>query len=75
MIAAVGGTIAVLARTFPALMTVSLNLGAFLCSSWDSLIGRITGDTLYMPLYIGAAIFAVLSVVLLIKRPRITASD
>ena len=52
-----------------ALMTVCLNLGAFLCSSWDSLIGHFTGETLYSPLYIGAALFLVIAAVLLIKPP------
>lgn len=52
-----------------ALMTVCLNLGAFLCSSWDSLIGHFTGETLYSPLYIGAVIFLVIAAALLIKPP------
>ena len=52
-----------------ALMTVFLNLGAFMCSAWDALIGRLTGDTLYMPLYIGAGMFAVISLILWICPP------
>ncbi|MGN0659041.1 MAG: hypothetical protein ACI4LA_05490 [Emergencia sp.] len=52
-----------------ALMTVSLNLGAFLCSSWGSLIGFFTGDTLYALLYVGTVIFLVIAAVLLLKSP------
>lgn len=53
-----------------ALLTVCLNLGAFLCSGWDSFLGRFTGgDTLYAPLYTGAAMLAVIAVVLLVKPP------
>lgn len=56
--------------TASALLTVCLNLGAFLCSSWGSLIGKFTGgDTLYAPLYIGSAMFAVIAVILLVKSP------
>lgn len=55
--------------TVSALMTICLNLGAFLCSSWDSLIGIVTGDTLYIPLYIGAVIFVFMAAVLFIKPP------
>lgn len=52
-----------------ALMMVFVNLGAFLCSSWEMLIGLITGDALYAPLYIGAGIFVILAVILFIKSP------
>lgn len=52
-----------------ALMTVCLNLGAFLCSSWEALIGVVTGDTLYMPLYIGAVMFLAVAVIMLIRPP------
>ena len=52
-----------------ALMMVLFNLGGFLCSSWDSLVGRITGDSLYSPLFLGAAIFVVLAVVMGLRSP------
>ena len=52
-----------------ALMMVFVNLGGFLCSSWEMLIGLVTGDSLYAPLLVGAAIFVVLAVVLLVKSP------
>lgn len=52
-----------------ALMMVFVNLGAFLCSSWEMVIGMITGDSLYAPLIVGAVIFVVLAVVLFVKSP------
>lgn len=52
-----------------ALMMVFVNLGGFLCSSWEMLIGLVTGDSLYSPLFVGAAIFVVLAVVLFVKSP------
>lgn len=39
------------------LIMACFNLGMFLCSPFQALIGNITGDALYVPLYIGAAIF------------------
>lgn len=53
-----------------ALFTVLSNLGAFLCSAWDSLLGVFTGDTLYFPLYLGVAIFVVIAVIFLIRPPE-----
>lgn len=52
-----------------ALMMVFVNLGGFLCSSWEMVIGIVTGDSLYMPLYIGAVIFVILAVILFVKSP------
>lgn len=52
-----------------ALMMVFLNLGAFICSSWEMVIGKITGDSLYAPLLTGAVIFVVLAVILFVKSP------
>ena len=52
-----------------ALMMIFVNLGGFLCSSWEMVIGLITGDSLYMPLFIGAAIFIILAVILFVKSP------
>ncbi len=51
------------------LMLAAMNLGVFLCSSWESLIGRMTGDPLYMPLYIAAVLFVVLAVVTFFRSP------
>lgn len=52
-----------------ALMMIFVNLGGFLCSSWEMVIGVITGDSLYMPLFIGAGIFVVMAVILFVKSP------
>lgn len=52
-----------------ALMMVFVNLGGFLCSSWERIIGLLTGDSLYMPLFTGAVIFAVLAAVLFFFSP------
>lgn len=52
-----------------ALMMVFVNLGGFLCSSWEMLIGIITGDSLYAPLFVGAVIFILLAIILLVKSP------
>lgn len=52
-----------------ALMMVFVNLGGFLCSSWEMVIGLITGDSLYAPLFVGAVIFVLLAVVLFAKSP------
>lgn len=52
-----------------ALMMAFLNLGSFICSSWEALIGRITGDSLYMPLYIGTGILVTIAVMTLFWSP------
>ncbi|MCD8356385.1 MAG: MFS transporter [Clostridia bacterium] len=52
-----------------ALMMVFVNLGGFLCSSWEMVIGIVTGDSLYMPLFIGAMIFVALAIILFIRSP------
>lgn len=52
-----------------ALMMVCLNLGGFLCSSWEAAVGALTGDALYAPLLIGAALFVVLAAALAAKPP------
>lgn len=52
-----------------ALMMVLFNLGGFLCSSWETLIGKITGDALYAPLFTGAVIFVILAAVLAVRSP------
>ena len=45
------------------------NLGMFLSSQFDSLVGNITGDSLYMPLYIGAVILIAFAIVFKIRSP------
>lgn len=45
------------------------NLGMFLSSPFDAVIGMITGDALYMPLYIGGVILLIFAVVFGIKNP------
>lgn len=52
-----------------ALMMVFVNLGGFLCSSWEMGIGLLTGDSLYAPLLVGAVIFVLLAIVLFVKSP------
>ena len=52
-----------------ALMMIMLNLGGFLCSGWEMLIGTLTGDTLYAPLLVGAGVFVLMAVALLVKPP------
>ena len=53
-----------------ALMMAFLNLGSFICSSWEALIGKITGDSLYMPLYVGTGIFIIMAVMTLFWSPE-----
>lgn len=53
-----------------ALMMVFVNLGGFLCSSWEMVIGMVTGDSLYAPLFTGAAIFVILAAILFVKSPN-----
>lgn len=45
-----------------ALMMAMFNLGMFLSSPYESLVGAITGDALYLPLYIGTVVLIVLAV-------------
>lgn len=45
------------------------NLGMFLSSPFDSLVGKITGDALYMPLYIGAVLLLIFAVFFSVKSP------
>ena len=51
------------------LMMAFFNLGSFLCSSWESLIGSSTGNALYAPLFIGTVIFIVLAIIMFVKSP------
>lgn len=46
------------------------NIGMFLCSPFQSLIGSIPGcDQLYVPLYIGAAVFVIGAIVFAVYNP------
>lgn len=45
------------------------NLGMFLSSPFDAVIGMITGDALYMSLYIGGVILLIFAVIFEIKNP------
>ncbi len=52
-----------------AIMMALYNLGMFLSSSYESIIGKITGDALYLPLYIGAGVLVVFAVVYAVVSP------
>ncbi len=52
-----------------AIMMALFNLGMFLSSSFEELIGGITGDSLYTPLYAGAVILVIFAVVYAIYSP------
>lgn len=52
-----------------ALIMACFNLGMFICSPFQSLIGAITGDSLYVPLYIGAVVFVVCAVFFAFYNP------
>lgn len=49
-----------------AIMMALMNFMSFLATPWLSLIGNITGDITYMPVYIGAALMTVLAVITMI---------
>lgn len=50
-------------------MMALFNLGMFLSSPFDALVGKITGDSLYLPLYIGAALLVLFAVVFRLRSP------
>lgn len=52
-----------------ALMMALFNLGMFLSSSYESVIGAVTGDALYLPLFLGAAVLLVGAVLCAIISP------
>ncbi len=52
-----------------AIMMALYNLGMFLSSSFENVVGRVTGDALYFPLYVGGAVVAVIAVVYAIVPP------
>ena len=47
------------------IMMALMNFTSFLATPWITLIGNITGDVTRMPVYVGAALMAVLAVTLL----------
>lgn len=50
-------------------MMACFNLGMFLCSPFQAFVGSITGDALYIPLYIGAVVFIVCAIIFTIYNP------
>lgn len=52
-----------------ALIMACFNLGMFLCSPFQAFIGSVTGDALYIPLYIGAVVFAIGAIVFAVYNP------
>ncbi len=52
-----------------AIMMALYNLGMFLATSFEEVVGGITGDSLYMPLYIGAGVLAVFAVLYTLVSP------
>lgn len=52
-----------------ALIMACFNLGMFLCSPFQAMIGNITGDSLYVPLYIGAVVYVVAAVYFVFYNP------
>ncbi|MBQ6622507.1 MAG: MFS transporter [Mogibacterium sp.] len=52
------------------LMVMMMYLGMFGCSAWEALVGKLTGDFLYMPLYIGSGIIAFFALIFLAAAIR-----
>ncbi len=52
-----------------AIMMALYNLGMFLSSSYEDIVGSITGDALYIPLYIGAVVLVVISLICIPLSP------
>ena len=53
-----------------ALLMGLINVCLFLCSSWLSFIGKITGDSLYAPLFIAAVLYLLMGIALLLQNKR-----
>ena len=51
------------------LIMACFNLGMFLCSPFQAFIGNMFGDSLYLPLYIGAVVFIVCAIVFVVYNP------
>ena len=56
-----------------ALLMALFNLGVFFSSTYENIVGMITGDSLYMPLYVGAVIAVIFAVLWMIFSPLDTA--
>ncbi|MCC8106023.1 MAG: MFS transporter [Clostridiales bacterium] len=65
MLISVTAPVSGVAKATSIMMALS-NVFTFFCSGWMNLIGRITGDTTYMPLKIGALLYLVIGIILLI---------
>ncbi len=52
-----------------AIMMALFNLGMFLSSTFEDGVGAVTGDALYMPLFIGAAALVVFAVIYAVSPP------
>lgn len=52
-----------------AIMMALYNLGMFLSSSFEEAVGALTGDELYLPLFLGAAVLAVFAVAYAVFSP------
>ena len=52
-----------------AIVMACFNLGMFLCSPFQAWIGALTGDSLYIPLFIGAGVYLICAVFFLFYRP------
>jgi MFS family permease len=50
------------------------NILTFFCSMYEELVGMISGDSLYMPLYVGCTAYIIFAAVLFIKPPFPTES-
>lgn len=51
------------------IMMALFNLGMFLSSPFQALVGNITGDAVYTPLYIGAIIFTIAAIIFVFYNP------
>lgn len=52
-----------------AIMMALFNLGIFFSSTFEEIIGNITGDSLYIPLYAGAVIFIAFAAIYTVVSP------
>ena len=54
---------------FSAMIMACFNLGMFLCSPFQAMVGKITGDSLYVPLFIGTVVYIICAVFFIIYNP------
>jgi MFS family permease len=50
-------------------MMALFNLGMFMSSPFDSIVGKITGDSLYMPLFVGGVVLVLFALFFHIRSP------